>query len=102
MAPWERVGGRRTRRRSVYKGDTKACSQAQLRAKGFLCGRMADAFPLAASRSLLKALQGSFTVPPSWTNPQGAILMGSVCPPQPMPGDTALTSLGTIFSGFGS
>ena len=82
------------------------CSQAQLRAKGFLCwvyGLLFSTGLKAASRNLLKVLQACGTVvPPSRTSPQGVTLMRPMCHPQPMPGDTALTSLGTNFSRFGS
>ena len=89
-----------------HKGRHKVCSQAQLRAKGFFCwvnGLLFSTGLTTASRNLLKVLQACGTVvPPSWTSPQGVILMCPMFHPQPLPGDTALASLGPNFSGFGS
>lgn len=54
------------------------CSQAQLRAKGFLCwlnGLLFSVFLKAASKSLLKVLQATCSVPLSPMNPQGVPLM---------------------------
>lgn len=78
-------------------------SQAQLRAKGFLCwvnGFLFSAGAMAASRSLLKVPQASRTVPFSLTDPQGMPLAPAMVLGHPE--DAAPTPPGTIISGLGS